>query len=354
MAEKKTYKRKRPGASPGSLVLVGKKRLQEVAIESFDYSPDFFEEKTKLTPDECLKYRDTDNISWVNIDGLHDTEVIRKIGTHYIIHPLTLEDILDTIHRPKLDDMDHYIYVSLKMLSIEPGTNKIIQELISIVFGFNWVLSFQEFPGDVFVPVRERLRAGKGRMRKMGADYLAYTLMDAIIDNYFLVVESLGERIEKLDNEVISHANKNSLRLIHDLKNELIMVRKVVWPLRDIVNSLYRTESELIQDDTTVFIRDMYDHVIQIIETIEIYRDQVNGLFDIYLSSISNRTNDIMRVLTVMTSIFIPLTFVVGIYGMNFHSMPELSWEYGYPFTWVIMITIAVSMFFFFKRRGWL
>lgn len=347
-------KRKRPGSPPGVLVHVGRKKMQNVEIQAFDFSPEQIEELQDITAEESLRFRDTKNVSWVNIDGLHDVNVIRTIGSHYHIHPLNMEDVLDTNHRPKLDDMEDYIYVSLKMLTINPSNKRVAQEHISILLGESWVLSFQEIPGDIFDPIRERLRAGKGRMRRMGADYFAYALMDSIVDHYFVVVEELGARIEILDEAILERPSPNTLQEIHSLKNELISVRKAVWPLRDIVSGLERNECKLIRPETTVFIKDLYDHVIQLIDTVEVYRDLVGGLFDIYLSSISNRTNEVIRVLTVTTSIFIPLTFIVGVYGMNFHYFPELEWKYGYPLIWLVMIGLASGMIYFFRKRGWI
>lgn len=354
MSENNRIKRKRPGSPPGVLVHVGRKKMQSVDIQAFDFGRDNLEEAHGITADEALKYRDTQNVSWVNIDGLHDVDIIRTIGSHYHIHALNLEDVLDTNHRPKIDDMEDYIYVSLKMLTINPADRRVALEHISILLGETWVLSFQEIPGDIFEPIRERLRAGKGRMRKMGADYFAYALMDSIVDHYFVVVEELGARIEILDEAILQRPSPKTLQEIHSLKNELITVRKSVWPMRDIVAGLARNEGKLIRPETEVFIKDLYDHVIQLIDTVEIYRDLVGGLFDIYLSSISNRTNEIIRVLTVTTSIFIPLTFIVGVYGMNFHYFPELEWKYGYPMIWLVMLSMAGGMLILFRKRGWI
>lgn len=240
------------------------------------------------------------------------------------------------------------------MLTVDPITQKIGQEQVGIILGDDYILSFQESAeGDVFNPIRERLRTGKGRMRKLGADYFAYCLLDAVIDNYFLVVESIGERIESLDQEIIVNPSKTTLPKVHNLKNELIKLRKAVWPLRDIVSTLERSESPLFKESTEIYIKDLYDHSVQIIDTIETYRDLVSGLFDIYLSSVSNKTNDVMKVLTMMASIFIPLTFIVGVYGMNFKYFPELEWQYGYAMVWVLMIGVAGSLWIYFKKKGW-
>ncbi len=354
MKNRATYKRKKPGTSPGSLVYVGEQKIQNVKMYLFDFNRDLFEEKDIENVEEIFKYKKNGNITWINIDGVHDTTIIKKIGEYFDIHSLILEDILDTSHRPKIDDMEHYIYISLKMLTVDPITQKIGQEQVGIILGDDYILSFQESAeGDVFNPIRERLRTGKGRMRKLGADYFAYCLLDAVIDNYFLVVESIGERIESLDQEIIVNPSKTTLPKVHNLKNELIKLRKAVWPLRDIVSTLERSESPLFKESTEIYIKDLYDHSVQIIDTIETYRDLVSGLFDIYLSSVSNKTNDVMKVLTMMASIFIPLTFIVGVYGMNFKYFPELEWQYGYAMVWVLMIGVAGSLWIYFKKKGW-
>ncbi len=354
MTRTQKYRKKKPGLSPGSLVLVGEQKVDTVKITLFDYDQEHIEEKIVSNVEDCFSYRNNNRNTWINVDGLHDTEVIRKLGDLFSIHPLSQEDILDTANRPKIDDLDHYIFVSLKMLQLDSKSNKLIQEQISIIFGERFVVSFQEAEGDVFNPIRERLRLGKGRMRKMGADYFAYTLMDSIVDNYFVIIERLGERIEDLDEEIINKLSKKTLPRIHDLKGQLIQVRKAVWPLRDIVSNLDRTESELIKDGTSIFLKDLYDHSVQVIDTVETYRDLTSGLFDMYLTTINNRTNDIMKVLTMMATIFIPLTFIVGVYGMNFHYLPELDWHYGYHFVWALMIAIALGILGFFRKKGWM
>lgn len=345
---------KKPGTSPGSLILTGQKRVQKAKIEYFEFSQSHLKENVNSNADEILSIKDSDNNIWVNIDGLHETDLIQKIGSRYNIHPLNLEDILDVNSRPKIDEMDEYIFLSFKMLSWSAGTKKLSQEQLSIILGDRWVLSFQELPGDSFDPIRERLRSGKGRMRKMGVDYLAYALIDALVDYYFVIAEEIGERIDVIDKKVLDNPSPLLLKQIQTLKNELVKVRKAIWPLRDIISTLERNDSGLVRAETNVFLRDLHDHVIQLIETIETYRDLVGGLFDIYLSSQSNRTNEVIRLLTVITSVFIPLTFIVGVYGMNFKVFPELDWHYGYAMVWAAMIIIATGMLVFFRKRDWI
>ena len=261
---------------------------------------------------------------------------------------------MNTEQRPKIDDLEDYIFVVLKMLSYDSDQNQLRMEQISLVLGKNFVLSFQENTGDVFGPVRDRIRKAKGRIRKMGPDYLAYALLDAIMDNYFLVLEKLGEEIESLEEDLVSHPTPETVQKIHNLKRELIFLRKSVWPLREVINVLEKAETDLIQSRTLIFLRDIYDHTIQVIDTVETFRDMVSGMLDIYLSSVSNRMNEVMKVLTIIATIFIPLTFIAGVYGMNFKAMPELEISWGYPAVLVIMVVIGVMMLMMFRRKRWL
>jgi len=265
-----------------------------------------------------------------------------------------MEDVLDTTQRPKSEDFDDHVFLVLKMLKLNGGDLSLDAEQVSMVLGSNFVLTFQERPGDVFESVRERLRSNKGRIRKMGADYLAYSLMDAIVDNYFLILEKLGDKIEILEEEVVGNPDPGVRREIYALKRELIFLRRSVWPLREVISALERGESSLFTPATLLYMRDVYDHTIQVVDTLESYRDTVSGLVDLYMSSISNRMNDIMKVLTIIATIFIPLTFIAGIYGMNFEFMPELKWRFGYPAAWALMLSMAAVMFSFFRNKRWL
>ena len=297
-------------------------------------------------------HADKSTVTWINIDGLHRMEIIEKTGALFHLHSLTLEDIVNTGQSPKIEDYDDYLFIVLKMLYYDESKNEIEVEQVSLCLGPNFVLSFQEEKGrDVFNPVRERIRNGKGRIKKMGADYLAYSLIDSVVDSYFLILEKLGERIETLEESVVSEPSQTVLHDIHALKREMIFLRRSVWPLREVVSNLERGESPLIQESMHVYYRDVYDHTIRIIETIESFRDLLSGILDIYLSSISNRTNAVMKVLTIIATIFMPLTFLAGIYGMNFEYMPELKWHWGYPALLLFMAFIGISMLIYFQKE---
>jgi magnesium transporter len=346
---------KKIGLVPGALVHVGKKRIEKVRIRLIDYDEAQLQEKEPKTIEECFPFKDLPTVTWVNIDGLHDIRIMEKIGKHFGLHPLVLEDILNTEQRPKIEDFDQYLFIVLKMLFCDENDGEIRAEQVSIILGPNFVLSFQERVGDIFNPLRERIRSAKGRVRKMGPDYLAYNLLDAIVDNYFVVLEKLGEQIEGMEEELVTNPTPETLQKIHNLKREMIFLRKSVWPLREVVSRLERGESELIKDSTGIYLRDVYDHTIQVIDTIETYRDMLSGMLDIYLSSISNRMNQVMKVLTIIATIFIPLTFVAGIYGMNFEYMPELKWHWFYPKAfWLVMLGVAALMLVYFRRKRWL
>ncbi len=343
----------RPGLSPGTLAVNGTHTEGPVRITVIDYDAEHFSEKRVDSVEECFPYRDTETVTWINIDGLGNTAVIEKIGKHYNIHPLILEDILNTGQRPKMEDLDGYLYVNLTMLQLAGPEKRIKGEHVSMIIGPSYLLSFQEDVGDVFDPVRERIRK-EGRIRKFGPDYLAYALIDDIVDNYFLVVEHLEEEVEDLEEELVRNATPASLQKINRLKKGMIYLRKSVWPLREVISGMERSESPLIREGTIIYLRDVYDHVIQVIDTLETVRDMVSGMIDIYLSGLSYKMNEIMKVLTLIATIFIPLTFVAGVYGMNFRYMPELAWEYGYLAVWGIMIAMVLAMLFYFRKKHWI
>lgn len=345
---------KKAGLPPGSLVHIGEKKAETPKITIIDYDETHFQEKEVKTIDECFIFKDKPTVTWINIDGLHQVEILEKLGECYGLHPLVLEDILNTDQRPKMEDYGEYIYIVLKMLDYNDKSNEIESEQMSLILGPNFVFSFQEREGDTFNPIRERIRNSKGRIRKMGADYLAYTLLDSIVDNYFIILEKLGEKIEFLEEKLVTRPTPETLQVIHYLKREMIFLRRAVWPLREVVNGLERGESSLVKESTRVYLRDVYDHTIQAIDTIETYRDMVSGMLDIYLSSVSNRLNSVMKVLTIIATIFMPLTFLAGVYGMNFKYMPELEWRWGYPLVWFIMAGIGISMLIYFRKRKWL
>ena len=345
---------KKAGLPPGTLVHIGEKKAETPKITLIDYDESHFQEREVKKIEECFLFKEKPTITWINVDGLHQVEVIEKLGECYGLHPLVLEDILNTDQRPKTEDHEEYLYIVLKAIELDSKNDGIEMEQISFIVGPNFVFSFQEREGDTFDPIRDRIRNSKGRLRKMGADYLAYALLDSIVDNYFIILEKLGEKIEFWGEKLISNPTPDTLQTIHHLKREMIFLRKAVWPLREAVNVLERGESPLVKESTRVYLRDVYDHTIQVIDTIETYRDMLSGMLDIYLSSVSNRLNSVMKVLTVIATIFMPLTFVAGIYGMNFKFMPELEWRWGYPLVWLIMAGIGISMFIYFKKRKWL
>ena len=357
MAVKKRTTRKRSskaGLPPGTLVHVGEKKVESVRITFIDYDEQSFQEKQVTKIEECLKLKNTPTVSWINIDGIHDIELLEKLGKGFELHPLLLEDILSTGQRPKFEDYEKYIFIVLKMLSFSGENQSVEVEQVSLILGPNYVISFQERVGDVFDQVRDRIRNAKGRVRKMGPDYLAYSLIDAVVDNYFVILERFGEKIESMEEEVVGDPTEKTVQQIHSLKREMIALRKSIWPLRELIGGIQKSESSLINETTDVYLRDVYDHTIQIIDTIESFRDMVSGLLDIYLSSLSNKMNAVMKVLTIIATLFIPLTFVAGIYGMNFEYMPELKVRWAYGAVWLVMITIAVIMLFYFRRKKWL
>jgi magnesium transporter len=345
---------KKAGLPPGTLVHIGEKKADTPKITVMDYDEAHFQEKEIKTIEECFLFKDKPTVTWINIDGLHQVEILEKLGECYGLHPLVLEDILNTDQRPKMEDYGEYLYIVLRTLNYNDKSSEIESEQISLVLGPNFVFSFQEREGDTFNPIRDRIRNSKGRIRKMGADHLAYTLLDSIIDNYFIILEKLGEKIESLEEEVVTRPTPETLQTIHHLKREMIFLRKGVWPLREVISGLERGESSLIKESTRIYLRDVYDHTIQTIDTIETYRDMVSGMLDIYLSSISNRLNAVMKVLTIIATIFMPLTFLAGIYGMNFKYMPELEWRWGYPAIWFVMVGIGVFMLVYFRKKRWL
>lgn len=344
---------KKSGLLPGTLVHIGEKMGKEVSIFVVDYDETNVQEIELKAVEECLPFRDTPTVTWINLEGLHRPDIIQKLGDYFSLHPLVLEDILNTDQRPKIEDHGEYIYIVLKMLH-KNGT-EFAAEQISIILGKNFVISFQEgIKGDAFDLIRERISTGKGRIRGLGTDYLVYSLIDAIVDNYFVILEEMGEKIENLEQDLVKNPQAQTLHKIHDFKREMIFLRKAVWPLREVISTLERKESPLVKDSTSIYLRDVYDHTIQVIDTIESYREMLSGMLDIYLSSISNRMNEIMKFLTIIGTIFIPLTFIVGIYGMNFEFMPELKWRHGYFIILSGMSVAAVLMLFYFKKKKWL
>ncbi len=354
MRNQRKKRSKKSGLPPGSLVYIGDKVAEASKVTLFEYDGDHFAEKDVHGQEELRTITDRKNNFWLNIRGIHDPPVLEKIGDVLGVHPLILEDILNTDHRPKLEDMDGYIFLTLKhFCDTCDEDGEITAEQVSLILGPNYVLSFQERDDSLFEPIRERLRTDKGKIRKAGADYLAYSLIDMILDSYFGILETLGERIEAEEDVLVNNPDQSTLHLIQNLKRDMIFVRKSIWPLREAISALERSGSPLIAETTRVYLKDVYDHTIQIIDTVETYRDMLSGMVDIYLSSLSNRMNQVMKVLTIIATIFIPMTFIAGIYGMNFKDIPELQWGHGYLFFWLVNIIIVAVMLVLFKRKKW-
>jgi magnesium transporter len=346
---------KKTGMPPGSLIHIGEKKQEHTRITVMDYEGDRFAEKTPEDVETVFPLRDEPTTSWINIDGLHDMGVIEKLGQHFLIHPLTLEDVVNTAQRPKLEEFDDYIYVVFKMLRYAPAENRVRAEQVSLVLGPHFLISFQEADGDVFEHVRERIRKGRGRIRRGGSDYLAYALIDAVVDNYFTILEHLGEKIETLETQLYDDdGGKDLLHDIFHLKQEMIYLRKQLWPLRETLSRFHKSDHTLVQEKNRVFFADVYDHLIQGVEVIESLRDVLSSLQDLLISMSGQRMNEVMKVLTIIATIFIPITFVAGIYGMNFEVMPELKWRWGYFAVWGLFGAIAAGMLIYFRRRKWL
>lgn len=354
MAKKTRRRSEKAGLPPGTLVHTGERPPESTVITVFEYGPDFCQERKPVRLEECFTPQPLQTVRWINIDGLANIGVIEGIGRQFGIHPLILEDILSTGQRPKCDDSTSHLFVVLRMLQYREAEQTVHSEQVSILLGPGYVVSFQESVGDVFEPLREQIRTGRGRVRNTGADYLVYRLMDAVVDGYFLILEQLGERVEALEQEVIQEPSEETLHRIYALKRELIYLRKSVWPLREVISQIEKTASPLITESTEPYFRDVYDHTIQVMDSVDTFRDTVSGLLDIYLTSISNRMNAIMKVLTIITTIFIPLSFIAGLYGMNFRHMPELEWRWGYPAVLAVMALIVAGMFYLFKKNKWL
>ena len=342
------------GLPPGTPVYVGEPMPHRPRVTVIDYDEANFLEKQVENVEQCFPFKDKPSVTWINVDGLHDTQLIQALAEKFSLHPLVQEDILHTDQHPKVEDLGDYLYIVLKMFRWDDRAREGISEQVSLILGSNFVLSFQERPGDVFDPIRDRIRTGKGRIRKMAADYLAYSLLDAIIDGYFVVLERLGDGLEELEDEIITRPSPKTLKELYRLKREGLLFRKSVWPVREVINGLERTETALMSDAINVYLRDAYDHTIQIIDTTETFRDMLSGLVETYLSSLSNRMNEVMKVLTIIATIFIPLTFIAGVYGMNFKSMPELNWPWAYPIVLAIMFSVGVTMLVLFRRKKWL
>jgi len=341
------------GLVPGSLIHVGSQYAEKSKITIMRYNETFFEEKEIGTIKDFHIEKDKKEVIWINVDGLQDVKIFEDIGEVFGLHPLVLEDILNTDQRPKMEDYGGYIYLVLKNF-YEPKGENLRSDQVSIVLGKDFVLSFQERESDLEESIKEKISKNKGRIRKEGADYLAHAIVDNVVDNYFVVLENLEDNIESLEDDLVKKPTQSTLHDIHMFKRELIMLGKTLWPLREAISSIERSDSSLINKTTLVYFKDIYDHTIAIIDTVETFKDMLSGMLDIYLSTISNRLNEVMKVLTIIATIFMPLTFIAGVYGMNFKYMPELEWRWGYFGVLGVMMVVALLMVRYFKKKKWL
>lgn len=355
-AKPKTKRRRsrKAGLPPGTLVPIGETRSGPISITLIQYNGDTHQERTLHSLQEIPALLSDNVVTWVNLSGLNDLSLIETLGAQFQLHPLVLEDIVNTDQRPKWDAYETYAFLVAKALVYTIPTRQLATEQISIVFGQGFVLTFQENGGDPFGPVRERLRTGRGRLRVQRSDYLVYTLMDAIVDNYFGVLEGISEVTEQVEEQLLADPKPEVLKDLYRLRRSILFVRRAVWPLREVIGTLQRGHSQLVTEFTRTYLADVYDHTIQVIDAVEALRDLIAGMLELYLSSASNRMTAVMKVLTVITTIFMPLTFIAGIYGMNFEYMPELKSPWGYPLTLMTMLGIAVGMLWYFHRKRWL
>jgi magnesium transporter len=342
------------GTPPGTLVHTGEQKVDRVGVSVIAYDESRIEERREVSLEEALACCDGPRTIWLNVDGIHDTGIIARIGDHFNIHRLTQEDILHPVQRPKMENFEHYLYIVLPMLRYLPDNGQVVSEQVSLILTPRVLISFQESAGDVFTPVRERLHKNRASIRGAGCDYLAYALVDAIVDQYFVILEQVGAIIDVLEEETIDDPQPKILHRTHELKREVIALRKQIWPLREVIASLSRQETALIDRGTTIFFRDVHDHTIQVIDTIESYRDLLSSLLDLYLSTVSNRMGEVIKTLTIIATIFIPLTFIAGVYGMNFRYMPELEWRWGYGFALGIMAAVVAALIVYFKKKNWI
>ncbi len=349
---KRIKRSKKAGLPPGTPIHIGEKRTEKTRIQLISYDESgFFEQEAEAAEEYCAA-RTATGITWVNVDGIHQIDLLQRLGGCFGLHPLVLEDIVNTDQRPKMEDFGDYVYIVLKMLTTNGG-GEIVAEQISLILGQNFLLSFRERESDIFNPIVERIRNAKGLIRKEGADYLAHAVLDAVVDRYFGVLEKREEEIDLLEDEVIADPTPRTLQNIHTLRRDLIFLRKAIFPFRSVIGALERGESPFFKQTSRIYLRDIYDHTVHIIDTLETFRDLATGLLDIYLSSVSNRMNLAMRTLTVIATIFMPLTFIAGLYGMNFKNMPELQWRWGYPAVLLLMAMVAISMQVYFRRKKW-
>lgn len=345
---------RKTGAPPGTLIFTGERKLEKTRITVIEYDQTSYSERDEEAISDCLPLKDKSTITWLNICGLHDLKVMEEIGNAFGIHPLVLEDILNVDQRSKMEDFENYVFVVMKMAYRETATSDFRIEQVSLILTPQCVITFQESEGDVFENIRKRIRESKGRMRKLGSDYLAYAIIDAVVDGYFEVLDGIAERTETLEDMLVSNPTPETLHELYRLKRDMILIRRAARPLREVIASLDRDDVNLISEGTQIYLKDVYDHTIQVIDNVESLRDMIAGMLDIYLSSVSNKMNEIMKVLTMIATIFIPLSFLAGVYGMNFSHMPELGWEFAYPLLLLGMAALATTMILYFRLKKWL
>lgn len=338
------------GMPPGTLISISDKKPAKTSIDCIEFDHEAYTEYANINPEDFDLLKKDGKIRWIEINGLLEIELIEKIGQMLNIHPLTLEDVLNTYIRPKFEEFENYLFLTLKYIYFK---EEVEFEQISIIVTENVIITVSESEDSVFENIKKRIKDSKSKIRSLGSDYLMYMLIDTIIDDYFSAFELIGDKIEDLEERVIENPDSQVMDSIYSLKRQIIFLRKIIWPLRDLTFSIRRSNSEIINVTTHVYLNDVSDHIIQIIDTIETYRDMISGIREIYLSSLSNRMNEVMKVLTIIATIFIPLTFIAGIYGMNFTNMPELNWIYGYPVTIIIMIIISAVMVYYFRSKKW-
>lgn len=349
----KIQPRRAKNLSPGTVTYTGKKTELETSLDIIDYSKEHYDRFETKTVADTFKYEDESHITWINVNGLSDTQAIVDLGTHFELHPLIQEDIVNTQQRPKIDEYEEYLYLVFKMLHYDEN-EQLTREHISMVMGKDYLITFQESEGDVFDDLRERLSQARGRVRGAGSDYLMFAILDAVVDNYFTVIEFLSNKIELLEDRLFdNNEDENIPQEIQELKKEILKMRKSVLPLREVVNRLEKIENPLVDPQTAKYIRDLYDHILQVNESVEIYREMIWGLMDMYMTTLSNKMNEVMKVLTIMASIFIPLTFLAGIYGMNFDNMPELHFKNSYYYLLAVMAVMVLVMVYYFKKKKW-
>ena len=344
---------KQIGLPPGTLIHVGTREMEHPLLTRTDFSAADYQQRTALTLADCRLPAPAGGVSWIHLDGLHDVALVNELGNLVQLHPLAQEDILNTHHQPKYEEYDDTILIILKLLDMDAEQLQISDEQFCLVLSSGRLITFREQPGDLFTMVHQRLAAKNAKFRERGADYLAYALMDTVFDSYYHVLETIGERLDLIEAELIERPSRDLLQQIHQIRGQLSFVRKAVSPLRDLTRALIHSESTLIDDRTRLYLRDLHDHILHVLDNLDNYRDTAKGLIELSLSSMSHHTNEVMQVLTVIAAIFIPLTFIAGVYGMNFAIMPELQWRFGYPLALLLMVACAAGMLWYFKRKKW-